>query len=702
MIVEPHPASSLPHFGDGSLDLLRRPVWVLDVASKRKVYANAAALALWSAESQEELFSRDFTPHSPAIKKRLQDTIDRISRGEVVAERWTFYPKGQSVTVDCLITGVVLADGRIGMMSEAAEPDVPAEERRGVEALRHTVVKVTLYDETGEVLFRNPAAARTYPASHHAFVLSFADPSEGWRVWEQASMHRTGESDAFRGQLVSGVFRVSTADGERWHALDARSTSDPVSGRPCLLVNERDVTDQVKARERIDYLAIHDTVTGLANRGYFTDRLAAAMAASASSQGGVLTIDLDGFKEVNDTFGHAAGDSVLREIGARLRSLVRPDDLCARLGGDEFAVMLPGIADRDELRRRAAQILLRLAQPIEKDLPGHGGLETVTIFASVGAALWPADGDTPEAVQRNADLALYAAKAEGGDGFRYFEPSMRQAVDQRRELIDDLRRGLERGEFEVHFQPLVTLGDMRLAGFEALVRWRHPQRGLLRPDLFLPAAEGAGLMDAIGRVVLELSCRQVRAWLDAGQEPGRIAINLGSGQLRNRELGAQFSATAERYRLEPARFEFEVPETLTLGRGGAEVSGVLQSLRALGFGIALDDFGTGYASLNHLRRLPIDKIKIDRAFIVEMNRSDADLAIVRAVINLGHDLGMLVLAEGIETQAQADTLRGLGCDFAQGYLFGRPMPPADATIWLRSRPPMATDRGQVITFPAGR
>ncbi|MFK8250746.1 putative bifunctional diguanylate cyclase/phosphodiesterase [Ancylobacter terrae] len=690
----------LPRFRADGLDQLRRPIWVLDTARKRKVFANAAALELWSAESEAELFARDFNPHSPAIRKRLQDTIDRISAGEVFDERWTFYPKGRPFTVDSLVSGVILHDGTIGMLVEAAPLQIMPEELRAVEALRHTLVKVSLYDRDGRILFRNPAAARCYPAPDHAFVNSFSDPALGRQLWSDALAKLSEGGNAFMGQAVSGIFRMRTDAGERWHGIDARSTSDPVTGQACLLVNERDVTEQTEARERIEYLALHDTVTGLANRASFAERLAGAMTRPDAGSGALLLIDLDDFKEINDTFGHGAGDAVLREIGARLRSIARPQDVGARLGGDEFALILPGVSEPEAVARRAEELNLRLAHPIEDE--AFGDTRRIGIRASVGTAVWPHDGASPDSLLRNADLALYAAKAEGGHGCRHFNRTMRQAADAQRELVEDLRRAIARDEIEVHFQPLVTLSEVRVAGFEALVRWRHPVQGLLAPDRFLPVAEAFGIAGAIGRIVIETAARQMRHWIEAGLDPGRMAINLGANQLQHPDLAAQITRMVAETGVAPERFEYEVPETVTLGRGGDEVIGVLSALRERGFGIALDDFGTGHASLTHLRRLPIDKIKIDRSFIVEMNRSPADLAIVRAVINLGHDLGMTVLAEGVETQAQADLLLGLGCDQAQGYLFGRPMAAAAAGAWLRSRPALAAERGILVNFPAGR
>ena len=686
--------SSLPDCRTEGLDLLHRPVWILDIDAYRKFYANAAARALWCVlpGEEEEFFNRDFTPHSDAIRSRLGRTTERIRAGEVFTERWTFYPKDRPFTVDCLMSGVRLPNGHVGMLVEATVPEVEPQELRGVEALRHTIVLVTLYSEVGTVLFRNPAAVRAYSDEAHRFVDSFLDREEGRAIWKAAFVPDQARTDAFMGVTVSGEFRVATSAGERWHAMDLRTTTDPVSGRVGLLVNERDITEPMEERARSTYLSTHDIMTGLINRVSFLDRLNDVMERPGSA-GALITCDLDGFKEINDTYGHAAGDAVLREIGLRLRASLRPQDVAARLGGDEFAVLLNQVVDPDVLRRRAVEIDLRLRQPIVD--PASGGV--FSMAASFGIAIWPDDGATPDALQRNADLALYAAKAEGGRRVRHFDMAMRREADERHQCILDLGAAIERDEFEVFYQPIVDLGTRAPKGFEALLRWRHPTRGLLMPDLFIPAAESVGLMAPIGMVMFARICAQLRRWMDEGLDPGRVAVNLSANQFRNSHLADQLREEVVAAGLTPAQIEFEVPETVTLGRSGEVVVDTLSALRKAGFSIALDDFGTGHASLTHLRRLPVDVIKIDRSFIADMERSAEDRAIVHAVIALGRELSMAVLAEGIESEEQRASLQLLGCNLAQGYLFGYPMEPHRAAEWMRAQQARRGDN--IVTFP---
>nr|WP_255607895.1 bifunctional diguanylate cyclase/phosphodiesterase [Ancylobacter sp. Lp-2] len=479
------------------------------------------------------------------------------------------------------------------------------------------------------------------------------------------------------GRTVSGDFIVDTVRGRRWHGIDARTTIDPVTGRLSVLVNQRDVTDRVEATSRAEFYAGYDTVTGLANRRRFAEQLERAMADPASV-GGLLAIDLNGFKEINDSYGHAVGDTVLREIGRRLSDCVGPHYVCARLGGDEFAVILPGLRTPEALTDRADLVRRSLASVVEEPSMAT----RLTVSASFGAALWPRDGDRPDVLQRNADLALYAAKAEEGRRVHLFDPAMRRAADERYKCIDDLRASLAVGGFEVHYQPLVRMVDRRPFGFEALLRWRHPVRGLLLPGEFLEEAESIGLMVPIGDVVVRQVCRQIGLWRQAGIDPGRIAINLSRN---NFQRGASLAGVGEAILatgVEAAQIEFEVSETVTFGARGEAVVDALMELRRQGFAIALDDFGIGHASLTHLRRLPVDTIKLDRSFIVDMANSVADRALVRAVAGLGRDLGMRVLAEGIETEEQAAAVQELGCECGQGYLFGHPMEAGVATGWL--------------------
>lgn len=671
----------LPECRTDGLAMLRRPVWVLDTGSMRKHFANEAALQLWCVEPGEEaeFYTRDFTPHSEAMRQRLGDLIERISQGEIVTECWTFYPRPRPFTIDALMSGVRLANGHVGLLMEVQQGTSSTDELRAAEALRHTVINVVLFDASGRAVYSNPAAQRCFPGDRRNFHSMFADEEQGAELWHTILGQDEPLTDAFMGRTVSGDFQLSTAQGTRWYSIDARTTADPVTGSLSVLMNQRDVTDRVEAASRAEFFAGYDAVTRLANRHRFVERFERLMG-DPESRGALLTLDLNDFKEVNDNYGHAVGDAVLREIGERLRRATRPEDICARLGGDEFAIVMPGVSDLSVLARRVDDISEQLATPIEDP----ESMLRLSVSASFGVALWPQDGASPDVLQRNADLALYAAKADGVRNVHRFDAEMRRAADERHNCISDLRESLAAGDFEVFYQPLVEVVGRKLIGFEALVRWNHPRRGMLLPADFLIDAESVGLMAPIGDVVIRGACQQVNAWVGEGLDPGRIAVNLSRNHFRGSTRVAELVEIVRSAGLAPGQVEFEVTEAVTFGPRGEHVLEALLELRGQGFSIALDDFGTGYASLMHLRRLPVDTIKLDRTFISDIERSVTDRALVRTIASLGRDLGLRVVAEGIETETLAVAVAELGCECGQGYHFGAPMPAQEATAWLRA------------------
>ncbi|MQT11395.1 putative bifunctional diguanylate cyclase/phosphodiesterase [Segnochrobactrum spirostomi] len=478
------------------------------------------------------------------------------------------------------------------------------------------------------------------------------------------------------GETTEWVHRLILRNGEvrhLWHRCAPEHGHDGVVIAARMVA--RDVTEEARARERIERLALWDGVTGLANRVAFGEALKGTMRRTSATGGTLLVLDLDSFKEINDTRGHAAGDSVLKEVGARLARAVGQGGSAARIGGDKFALVVPGLTNADFARMLARELQEAIAAPIDLD-EGR-----VRMGVSIGIARWPQDGTRSEDVLRHANLATEAVKLDGGAGHRQFAPSMREEADERSWVIEQLPAAIERGEIEVHYQPIVALATRAHVGFEALVRWRSPSRGLLMPDRFIPILEQAGLIGELGAEVLRIAARQARAWLDSGIDPGRIAINLGGGQVRDDGALQKVLETIREAGLRPDRLELEVTETVTIGRHTREISNLLSAFRANGMAIVLDDFGTGHASLTHLTRLPVDRIKIDRSFVSGITEKSADAAIVRAIVALATNLGMEVVAEGVETEAQAGFLRGCGCSYAQGYLFGRPQP-AEACVGL--------------------
>ena len=476
---------------------------------------------------------------------------------------------------------------------------------------------------------------------------------------------------AAKGEAVEHEWRLQRADGvvvRLW--AETRPETD-ASGQVVAVRGVcQDVTERRIAAERIYRLAHHDPLTGLANRALLHDQLAGAVARARRGDGSfaVLCFDLDGFKAVNDLNGHAAGDALLREVAARLTCGVRETDTVARLGGDEFVVLQADPAQPTAARALADRLVAALAEPYEL---GAGVWASVT--ASVGVALFPADGDGPDSLLHNADTALYRAKWAGKNRSAFFRPEMDREMRERRALERDLKEAMGRGEFALAWQPLSMAAEGgQVTGFEVLLRWKHPERGPVPPDQFIPVAEANGTIVTIGAWVLREACREAAGWA----VPLRVAVNVSPVQA---QMGKAFAKVVEdaltSSGLDPRRLVLEVTEGVLI-REVDRVLATLQRLRALGVQIALDDFGTGYSSLATLRAFPFDKIKIDQGFVAGMASEGhgADAAIVRAVLGLAHGLGLPVVAEGVETEAQLDILRVQGCEEVQGWLIGRPAP----------------------------
>jgi diguanylate cyclase (GGDEF)-like protein/PAS domain S-box-containing protein len=438
-------------------------------------------------------------------------------------------------------------------------------------------------------------------------------------------------------------------------------------GRDGFLVAVVDITERRKAEARVAHMAHHDGLTGLANRVMYQERLNQALLLNQSGAGvAVLCIDLDLFKNVNDSFGHPMGDRLLTMVAARMRANVRSSDLVARLGGDEFAIVLAGEIVPNDADDFALRLIQTLSAPYDMD-----GIEIV-IGASIGIALSPGDGDNSEELMRNADMALYRAKNDGGGVHHFFEREMDLQAQKRRDMELDLRRAFANGEFELHYQPLVDLAADRITGFEALLRWRHPDKGMISPADFIPVAEDIGLIVTLGEWVLRKACVEAVNW----PSDIKIAVNLSPVQFRNRNLVQVVIAALAHSGLSPLRLELEITESLFLAETDANIA-ILHQLRALGVRISMDDFGTGYSSLSYLRSFPFDKIKIDRSFIKDLIGRPDCVAIVRAISGLGRSLNITTTAEGVESVDQLDWLRAEGCNEVQGFLFSAARPASE-------------------------
>jgi diguanylate cyclase (GGDEF)-like protein len=438
------------------------------------------------------------------------------------------------------------------------------------------------------------------------------------------------------------------------------------------LSTHEDITARRQAEAQIAHMVHYDALTDLPNRVLFREHLVKALESVDRKKLAVLCIDLDRFKAVNDTLGHPIGDALLRAVGDRLQASARPTDLVARLGGDEFAIVQAGTEQPFGATALATRLIAEIAKPFELD--GH----QVVIGASVGISIAPNDGSDPDKILKNADMALYRAKSDSRDSCRFFEPDMDARMKARRTMEIDLRRALTLGELEVYYQPLITLKTQKISGFEALLRWHHPERGLVPPLEFIPLAEEIGLIGQIGAWVPKQACLEAAKWPD----DIHVAVNLSPAQFRHRAVVLDVVAALGASGLPARRLDVEITEAVLLQDTESNIR-ILDELRNLGVRISMDDFGTGYSSLAYLQKFPFDKIKIDRSFVNELDRPES-IAIIRAVTGLGSSLGMKTTAEGVETERQLQKLKEEGCTEVQGYLFSKPVPAAQAAQLLEN------------------
>ncbi|WP_431854542.1 bifunctional diguanylate cyclase/phosphodiesterase [Azospirillum sp.] len=582
-------------------------------------------------------------------------------------------------TISLLLFGVVLSlsSTRARAMQLASEMTMSL--RRREAELHHfftqAPVGILILDAEGRVLDCNPMIGR--------FMGAPADEVIGFNMITDArdqslapAIRRaaTGEPVEIETQYIStlgnksGFYHVHFQPVYRNDAL------------MFVLAFVDDVTERKAAEQRVHYLAHYDALTGLPNRTLLQDRLAHAIAAAKRSSGtvAVLFLDLDHFKVINDSLGHTIGDEVLKDVAVRLQRALREVDTVGRLGGDEFIIVLPDAGSAADVARVAARILDCVCEPMRiKD-------RDFTISPSIGISLYPADGEDGERLIKNADAAMYQAKAAGRHAFRFFTTSMDAQLNERLNLEANIRRALDLGEFRLHYQPQIELGSGRVTGLEALIRWAHPDLGMVPPGRFIPVAEESGQIAAISLWVLDEACRQAKLWQAEGLPLQRVAVNISALQFRSADLPGQVSAALTRHGLPPWCLELEVTEGALIRNVDMAIL-ILKSLKEMGVKVSIDDFGTGYSSLSYLQRFPVDTLKIDRSFVNDVPNDQNDAAIVKAIIGLGSSLGLHVIAEGVETEQQLNFLREAGCHGGQGYLFSPPIPADDASRFLLRR-----------------
>jgi diguanylate cyclase (GGDEF)-like protein/PAS domain S-box-containing protein len=565
----------------------------------------------------------------------------------------------------------------------ATEDLLRASERRLAEAQLVARMGSYEYDIAQDALIWSAEVYRLLNIPQTRLALTLAEFAEHIHPADREKVLQTYRDACSRQGEYELEYRVSHTDEEvRWLRERGKylAADDRMQHRLAGVLI--DVTASRVNLDRLNYLASHDPLTGLANRDQLKRALDDAID-GAQRHGGVLPlilIDLDRFKLINDTLGHQVGDEVLIEISHRLRSCVRGSDVVARLGGDEFVVVFSAVRDAEFVSQMCRKILACLVEPVFT----HG--TELNISGSLGVSLYPQDASTADELLRNADAAMYQAKAQGRNTAHFFSPELSERSRYRFEQESLLRLALPRNELLLHFQPQINASNGGLVGFEALVRWQCGQRGLVPPNEFIPLAEETGLIGAIGHWVLEQACKQWSAWQPIWQSRHperslRISVNLSAHQLRDKDLAKNIADLMERYGMPVETLELELTESVAMHDPGASIQ-MMRKLREIGILLAVDDFGTGYSSLSYLKMLPIQRLKLDRSFVTDIEIDSDDKAICTATIALAHSLGLEVVAEGVETVKQHAFLLSLGCDLMQGYRFSRPVPAEDATQFV--------------------
>ena len=451
--------------------------------------------------------------------------------------------------------------------------------------------------------------------------------------------------------------------------------------RPMAGAISRRTSELVDARNSMAYVAVHDGLTGLYNRAYLREHFEPLIktALRRNERMAVLQLDLDRFKQVNDTLGHAAGDLVLVKTAERMKAVCRTSDICVRLGGDEFVIVLNAAGSSEDIHTVAKRILKNINEPV--DFEGA----TILPGASAGIAVYPVDASNADDLMVHSDLALYAAKKAGGGSCSFFSEELRAELDHRKRLERDLADAIAGRDFQVYFQPQISMSDGAITGVEALVRWQHSERGLIPPGEFIPVAEKAGLMVDIGRIVFEKAIGEAAEWHRNGFEFGRLAINVSGLELREADFSDFLFKTLENAGLPTEKLSLEIVESVILDDEKTGIAPKLRAIRAAGIHLELDDFGTGYASLSHVNPNEIDRLKIDRRFVQSIDLKIDNTMIVRAITELARGLGISLIAEGAETEAELETLMAIGCHQVQGYSIAFPMPDKQARAWIEAR-----------------
>jgi diguanylate cyclase (GGDEF)-like protein/PAS domain S-box-containing protein len=682
---DPYAAEAEEHWFRKLFQASPDPAWIIE--DHHFVDCNDAAITALGYGSKDEFLNTHPSQLSPPTQPDGEDSYSKAERMLLLAREtgllrfeWLHRRADDSHFIAEVTLSLVSFHNRQVMycvwrdISDRKETEARLQLASSI--INSTSEGVLVTDENGRIVSVNPAFTK----------ITGYSPAEA--IGNKPSLLRSDHHDqAFYQNLWREVLSHGRWEGEIWNrrkngevypewlTINRIPALDGIPARFAAVFH--DITEQRQASERIQYLAFHDALTGLPNRALFQDRLVHAVerARREGKRLSVTFIDLDGFKEINDSLGHDVGDLLLQEVAKRIRARLRRGvDTVARLGGDEFVLLMEDLKEVEHCACLAAEILEDIAAPLQ--LRGH----PVRVGASMGMAFFPEDGNEALELMKHADTAMYAAKASGKGVYRFFQPEMLENLNQRIALETELRHAIENGVLELHYQPKICVTDGKLRGVEALVRWPHPQRGLVMPQDFIPVAEETGLIVSLGNWVLEEACRQAADWRRRGLQI-TIAVNVSARQIAKDRLADRVAKLLEQHGLPASALQIELTETALL-TATEMATETLNRLREMGVVIAIDDFGTGYSSLARMRRLPIDLVKIDRSFIENVDHDTKDAEVVRTIVALAKALGLDIIAEGVESLQQSQILSDSGCTVCQGYYFARPQSVAQLEGWL--------------------
>ncbi|HIJ63972.1 MAG TPA: EAL domain-containing protein [Rhodospirillaceae bacterium] len=655
----------------------------------RMTFINAAGVRLLGGQSAAEFEGRPFIQFvHPDYAVLCSDNFSALLEEATATPMKLLHPSGKILDVSVSVAAIPDEPGAVLVIARniselmRATRDVAAQVSRLNSILDTAVDAIVVCNEDGQIETFNHSAETMFGYTAQE---ALGQPLDILMAAADAADYR-GYLEAYQQPLHSralGVGREVTArhrDGTAFPAEISLSACH-LDDRRLFTAMIRDVTERRKFEDSLAHSANHDSLTGLPNRRLLEEqmRMAVDTAAVEQSRLAVLFIDLDGFKVVNDVLGHVAGDELMIEAGRRLSDDLPDGDLVARFGGDEFTLVLTGISDRADVLQRVEAILADMSRPV------FLRNREVMLTSNIGIALYPDDSSVPMDLILHASAAMIFAKAAGRNQYRFFEPAMHRQSAERLTLENELRHAIQRKELILHYQPQVEATTGRILGLEALVRWQHPARGLLPPALFIPLAEQTGLIVPLGQWVLEQACSDIRHLEELGYTEISVGVNISARQFGETDILGEIQRLISLYGIQPRHLDVEITES-TLMNDPEYVVGYLEKIKALGVRLSIDDFGTGYSSLNYLKRFPLDTLKIDRSFIVDIAENRKEEAIAITIITLAHSLGMTALAEGVELQAQMTLLNRYGCDIIQGYLFSRPLPLEDIINRLRLAP----------------